>query len=191
MNLNKKYIEEALKEISFTQYTEVQEAVIPHLMKKESLIIEAKTGSGKTHSYLIPILELLNEELPEIQSVICAPTRELASQIFSFAKQMTQKSPKPIDVRLYVGGSDRDNEMAKLEKSQPQIIIGTPGRLNDLIRKENVLKAYTAQSFVIDEADMALENAFLEEIDGIASVFKEKTQMVVLSATIPERLQPF
>ncbi len=191
MNLTKKYIEEALKEISFTQYTEVQEAVIPLFLNKESLIIEAKTGSGKTHSYLIPILERLDEDLPEIQSVICAPTRELASQIYSFVRQMTQKSPKPIDVRLFVGSSDRENEMTRLTKSQPQIVIGTPGRLFDLIRKENILKAYTAKSFIIDEADMALENAFLDEIDGIASVFDKNTQMVVLSATIPERLQPF
>lgn len=191
MNIEKKYIEEALQEIPFIEYTEVQEKVIPLFMNRTSMMVEAKTGSGKTHAYLIPILTLLDEDKAEVQSVICAPTRELARQIFTFAKQMTTHSLKPIDVRMYIGGSDRDSEINRLEKGQPQIVIGTPGRLFDLIRKENLLKAHTASSFIIDEADMALENQFMEEIDGIASSFNEQIQIVVLSATIPEGLQHF
>ncbi len=191
MNLQKKFIEKALQEISFTSYTEVQEKVIPLFMNRKNIIVEAKTGSGKTHAYLIPILEMLDTLEETVQSVICAPTRELALQIYQFTKQITDKSEKRIDVRLFTGGSDKEVEIERLTKSQPQIVIGTPGRLFDLIRKENVLKAFTAKSFVIDEADMALENGFMEEIDGIASVFSSSCQMVSVSATIPEMLQPF
>lgn len=191
MNLEKKYIEGALKEISFTKYTDVQEKVIPLMKQRKNIIVEAKTGSGKTHAYLIPILEMLDENNNTVQSVICAPTRDLARQIYQFTKQMTDQSPNKIDVRLFTGGSDKEAETERLKKSQPHIAIGTPGRLNDLIRKENVLKAYTALSFIIDEADMALEKEFIDEIDGIASVFSKTTQMVSFSATIPEFLQPF
>ncbi|MDD3123391.1 MAG: DEAD/DEAH box helicase, partial [Candidatus Izemoplasmatales bacterium] len=191
MNLQKQYIKQAIEALHFINYTEVQEKVIPLFLSHKSIVVEAKTGSGKTHAYLIPIFENLDESQNVVQALICAPTRDLANQIFDFAKQIASFSDKPIDIRLFVGGRDRDQEMTRLTKSQPQIVIGTPGRLFDLIRKENLLKAHTNKVLVIDEADMALEDNFLEEIDGIASTMKEKTQMVVLSATIPQSLQPF
>ena len=191
MNLQKQYIKQAIEALHFINYTEVQEKVIPLFLSHKSIVVEAKTGSGKTHAYLIPIFENLDESQNVVQALICAPTRDLANQIFDFAKQIASFSDKPFDIRLFVGGRDRDQEMTRLTKSQPQIVIGTPGRLFDLIRKENLLKAHTNKVLVIDEADMALEDNFLEEIDGIASTMKEKTQMVVLSATIPQSLQPF
>lgn len=191
MEFKKEYIQKAIESLGFTELTDVQLQGIPLLRGKNNVIVEAKTGSGKTHTYLIPVFEKLDETLKEVQMIIIAPTRELASQIFAFAKEVSSFSPTAIDIRLYLGGKDRQDEMARLEKSQPQIVIGTPGRLFDLIRKENVLKAYTAKMLVLDEADMALEDAFLESIDGIASVLNESAQMIVVSATIHEEIQPF
>jgi len=189
--VQKEYIRKALNELGFKDFTEVQEKVIPMFLKHKNIVVEAKTGSGKTHSYLVPIFENLDEELSQVQVLICAPTRDLANQIYDFARQIAGYSEKPIDVRLFVGGRDRDTEMARLTKSQPQIVIGTPGRLFDLIRKENLLKSHTASVLVIDEADMALEDEFLQEIDGIASTMGKSVQMVVFSATLPISIQPF
>ncbi|MBN2696893.1 MAG: DEAD/DEAH box helicase, partial [Bacilli bacterium] len=165
--------------------------VIPMVMKGKDLIVEAKTGSGKTHAFLLPIFDRLDEKKPVVQAVICAPTRELATQITNFAKTLATYSPEAIDIRLYTGGGDRNEEIRRLRQNQPQIVIGTPGRLLDLIRQENLLKAYTANVFVIDEADMTLDEGFLTDVDGIASVFSKEVQMLVFSATIPEKLQPF
>lgn len=191
LNIQKEYIRKALSELQFNHFTEVQERVIPMFMQHKNIVVEAKTGSGKTHSYLIPIFEGLNEDLHQVQALICAPTRDLANQIYEFARQIANFSTKTIDVRLFVGGRDREVEIDKLSKTQPQIVIGTPGRLYDLVRKENLLKAFTSQVMVIDEADMALEDEFLQEIDGIASTMGKELQLVVFSATVPVSIQPF
>jgi ATP-dependent RNA helicase CshB len=145
----------------------------------------------KTHAFLIPIFEKLNVDNNEVQVVITSPTRELANQIFKNARQIASMSETKIDIRKYTGGSDRGKEIGRLEKSQPQIVIGTPGKIKDLVVKENVLKIHTAEVFVIDEADMALEIGFLEDIDLIAGGMKDELQMMVFSATIPEKLKPF
>ncbi len=123
--------------------------------------------------------------------MITAPTRELANQIYKNAKQMAAESETFIDVRNYVGGSNREREIERLNKSQPMIVIGTPGKIKDLSVKENVLNIYKANVFVIDEADMSLEIGFLEDIDKIASLMDDNLQMMVFSATIPEKIQPF
>ncbi|MBU1144250.1 MAG: DEAD/DEAH box helicase [Firmicutes bacterium] len=191
MNFTKKEIENALKQLNFTSLTEVQEKVIPLIFQKRNLIVEAKTGSGKTHAYLLPIFDMLDESNHELQILISAPTRELARQIFDFAKQIASFFKNPIDIRLFTGGTNRDDEIKKLEKSQPQIAIGTPGKLFDLIRKMNILKSHTAKTFIVDEADMTMDEGFLDTMDGIASTMSKDLQMLVFSATIPESIQPF
>lgn len=191
MEFRKEYLNQAITALNFKELTEVQKRVIPLVRQNKDLIVEAKTGSGKTHAYLFPIFERLNEEDPTCQCLIIAPTKDLAKQIFDFAKALADLSPYALDIRLFVGGSDRDGEIAKLKLSQPQIAIGTPGKLHDLIRKENVLKVHTANCFIIDEADMTLEQEFMLDVDQIASSMPEKLQICVFSATIPPAIQPF
>ncbi len=187
----KPFIQTALSERGFTQLTDVQEKVIPLIMDHKDLVVQSATGTGKTHSYLIPIFEQLDLTKAECQVLISAPTRELATQIFAFAKQIAQHSSTPIDIRLFSGGTNRALEIAKLEKSQPHIAIGTPGKLKDLVVKANALKAFQASVFIVDEADMTLDEGFLMDVDQVAATMNESMQMLVFSATIPEAIQPF
>lgn len=191
MNIKRDFIKNAVKKLGFKSYTEVQAKVIPKALKGNDIIGCSQTGSGKTHAFLIPIFENIDLSKKEVQVVICAPTRELASQIYDFAKGISSESEEHIDIRKYTGGSNRANEVDKLKKSQPQIVIGTPGKIKDLAVKENVLQIFKANVFVLDEADMALEIGFLEDIDRIAGLMDEHLQMMVFSATIPEKLKPF
>lgn len=191
MNINKEYILKAIDDLGFKKFTQVQDLVIPKAINNNDIIGCSQTGSGKTHAFLIPIFENLKEDLNEVQAVITAPTRELAVQIYKNAKQIASFSDTPIDIRNYVGGSDRDKEVSRLKKTQPQIVIGTPGKVKDLAITQNVLNIYQAKVLVIDEADMSLDVGFLEDIDSIAGLMDENLQMMVFSATIPEKLRPF
>lgn len=191
MDIKQNYVKAAIKDLGFKKYTEIQELVIPKAIAKKDIIGCSQTGTGKTHAFLIPIFENLDLDLKDVQVVITAPTRELAQQIYDFAIFIAKHSEKTIDIRKYVGGSDRDKEVARLAKSQPMIVIGTPGKIKDLAIDQNVLNIYKANVFVIDEADMALEIGFLEDIDKIASAMNKDLQMMVFSATIPEKIKPF
>jgi len=177
--------------LRYETLSDVQTKVIPMFLEGKNIVVEAKTGSGKTHAYLFPIFEKMDWNRSEVQAVICAPTRDLATQIFRFSSELSTSMNLKSDIRLYVGGSDREEDIRKLSQSQPQIVIGTPGRLADLIRNANVLKAHTASIFVLDEADMALEDIYLEDIDKIASIFGNTTQMTLFSATLPQDVQNF
>ncbi|MCK4551886.1 MAG: DEAD/DEAH box helicase [Tenericutes bacterium] len=187
----KEFINKALKGIGFKELTDVQKQVIPLIENKRDLIVEANTGSGKTHAFLVPIFESIDISKNEIQALILAPTRELAKQIHQFATEMANYSEEKINVDLYIGGSDKQNVIKKLSKGMPHIAIGTPGRVNDLAIKENVLKIYTAKHFVIDEADMTLDSNFLDEVSSILSTIDNKAIKTVFSATIPQALKPF
>ena len=187
---NKTYLNDALAAIHFNELTDVQKKVIEYNELYQDLIIEAKTGSGKTHAFLLPILDQLNELEEMVQAVIIAPTRELAVQIERFIRALIEHSPTHIRVDLISGGTDRVQIIEQLMSRQPHVVIGTPGRVHDLVFKENVLKIYTAKYLVIDEADMSLDPEFIEELSNIASVCQSAKKMV-FSATIPERLMPF
>ena len=191
MNIKREFVKKAIEKLGFKSFTEVQDKVIPKALKGNDVIGCSQTGSGKTHAFLIPIFENLDLENQDVQVVICAPTRELATQIFEFARGIAKECETKIDIRKYTGGSNRTQEIERLKKSQPQIVIGTPGKIQDLAVKENVLNIYKANVFVLDEADMALEIGFLEDIDKIASLMGDNLQMMVFSATIPEKLKPF
>lgn len=184
------YLNQALSELRFKELTAVQNKVIELFDKDNDLVIEAKTGSGKTHAFLLPILDSLDLESKDIHACIIAPTRELAIQINRFAQDLIKHSKTPISINLYLGGEDKEREIEWLKNKQPQIVIGTPGRLHDLVIKENVLKIYKTKYFVIDEADMTLDHDFLETVDNLAATVSE-AKFMVFSATIPERLKPF
>ncbi|MCF7926150.1 MAG: DEAD/DEAH box helicase [Candidatus Izimaplasma sp.] len=191
MQINRKFIKDAIDDLGFREMTEIQEKIIPQAKNNRDIIGCSQTGSGKTHAFLIPIFENLDLDKNELQVLIAAPTRELANQIYKFASHMAAFSDTPIDIRKYTGGSNRAKEVERLEKSQPTIAIGTPGKLHDLSLKERVLKTHTVTTFIIDEADMSLESGFLTDIDLIAGTMPDKLQMMVFSATIPEKIRPF
>ena len=128
----KPFILEALQDIGFHEPTEIQKKLIPVALKRKSVIGQSQTGTGKTHSYLLPILHLIDPSEEKVQAVILAPTRELAGQIHEEILKITKFCPpgEEIRSRLFTGGMDKKRDMEKL-KRQPHIVVGTPGRIND------------------------------------------------------------
>ncbi|MCY8935400.1 DEAD/DEAH box helicase [Peribacillus frigoritolerans] len=187
----KSYILDAVRTLGFDKPTEIQERVLPSLLKGSSLIGQSQTGTGKTHSYLLPIMNRLDAGKNEVQAIISAPTRELANQIYKEALKIAEHFPEDeqIQVRCFIGGTDKQRMIDKL-KTQPQLVIGTPGRIKDLVEAQ-ALQVYTAKMLVVDEADLMLDMGFIEDVDLFASRMAEKIQMLVFSATIPEKLKPF
>lgn len=183
------FVKETLKDLKFKTPTKIQKEIIPFVYKHRDLIGISQTGTGKTHAFLIPIMDMIHTEYDYVQAVITAPTRELASQIYEHAKLFVKNNPE-LRVSLIIGGSDKQKSIDKLSV-QPHLVIGTPGRIKDLSLDEQALKITTADIFVIDEADMTLEFGYLEDIDAVLGKMKENLQMMVFSATIPQMLRPF
>ena len=185
----KPFILEAIADLRFQKPTEIQERLIPSILKGESVIGQSQTGTGKTHAYLLPILNELDLEKQEVQAVITAPTRELANQIYQEILKITKFAEGSIQARCYIGGTDKQKTIDKL-KQQPHIVVGTPGRIKDLM-SEQALFVHTAKTLVVDEADLMLDMGFIEDVDKVAAAMPEKLQILVFSATIPEKLKPF
>ena len=183
----KPFLQDAIAELGFKEPTPIQKEMIPLVLKGKSAIGQAHTGTGKTHSFLLPIVERIEEGSQQVQAVITSPTRELAQQIFDALQQLIEHSN--IQAKLFIGGTDKQRSIDKL-KTQPHIVVGTPGRIKDLV-KEGALLVHTAPILVVDEADLAFDMGFIEDIDGFASHMPDKLEMFVFSATIPEKLQPF
>ncbi len=184
----KQFIIDALLQLHFYKPTEIQERLIPSIQRGESVIGQSQTGTGKTHAFLLPLLDKIDPEKKEVQLVITAPTRELAQQIYQEVLKITSLNPS-LSAKNFIGGTDKQRTIDRL-KTQPQIVVGTPGRIMDLI-KEQALLVYTANAMVIDEADLMLDMGFIEDVDQICAKMKEELQMLVFSATIPEKLKPF
>lgn len=183
----KPFIQNAIDKLGFKEPTPIQREMIPLILKGKSAIGQAHTGTGKTHAFLLPIVQRIDEEKQEVQAVITSPTRELATQIYEALNVIIGDSN--ITAKLFIGGTDKKRDMEKL-KTQPHIVVGTPGRIRDLVH-ENALLVHKAPILVVDEADLAFDMGFIEDIDGFASRMPEKLEMYVFSATIPVKLQPF
>lgn len=184
------FLNKALAAIHFTTPTDAQAALLPPILAGKDVIGQAETGSGKTHAFLLPILAAIDPINYATQAVITAPSRELAEQLRDAAEQLVSEQDPQVRILLAVGGTDKERLVEKIEHRQPQLIIGTPGRLLDMIQN-HVLQVQNNRFFVVDEADMSLDMGFLKDVDAIASAMPAKLQMMVFSATLPERLQPF
>lgn len=183
------YIYKTIQDLGFKEMTPIQEQVIPLMRKHQDVIGISQTGTGKTHAFLIPLLERINLESNKVQAVIMAPTRELAEQLNDCVREFIKHEPR-LTCQLLIGGKDRQKAIQKLN-TQPMIVIGTPGRLKDLSLDEQALHITTADLMIIDEADMCLDLGYYEDIDAIAGKMKEDLNLCVFSATIPMSLRPF
>ncbi|MDT2797184.1 DEAD/DEAH box helicase [Enterococcus cecorum] len=184
------YLLTAIADKGFKQPTEVQERLIPVIQAGRSVVGQSQTGTGKTHTFLLPIFNQLDSEQQNVQAVITAPSRELATQIYQAAKQLADFSGEEISIMNFVGGTDKLRQVERLATKQPHIVIGTPGRILDLVTSGDLL-IHTTQVMVVDEADMTLDLGFLADVDQIAGRMPDNLQMLVFSATIPEKLRPF
>lgn len=173
----------------FERLTAVQAAVLEHAHdKKRDLIVQAETGTGKTHAFLFTLLENIDPDLKQTQAFIIAPTRELAMQIADFAKPIMDLDDR-YSIYLAIGGMDGERLSQRLAKN-PQIIIATPGKLLDLL-KQNILRLDTVRFCILDEMDMILDYGFLPDIDMIARYLSKDVRYLLFSATYPSRLKSF
>lgn len=183
-------LQTGLKKIGFSQPTPVQEKVIPLLLDQQSVVVQAMTGSGKTHAYLVPIFNQLDSGLHHVQAVITAPSRELVEQIYQVSRQLRDASSLQLQIEKLSGGSDRDRQEHKLLRTNPQLVIATPGRLEDFSTKK-ILNFEHVRYFVVDEADMTMDLGFLPTIDQIKQRLPQTSVFAAFSATIPVKLRNF
>lgn len=181
--------EKMLKKIEEKGYTfpsAVQAWVIPLLLNwNKDIIGQAQTWTGKTASFWIPILEKLDPTVKWIQTMILAPTRELAIQV---ANEIKSFADSWVKIQLLYGGQNIRDELMGL-KREPQIVVGTPGRVIDHLTKRKTLKIENIKYFVLDEADEMLNIGFKEEIEQIIQYTPENKKVLLFSATMPRWIQ--
>jgi len=163
--------------------TEVQEMSIPVLLGHKDLIVRSKTGSGKTGAFLVPIFQKM-ERKGYPQAIVMVPTRELAVQVNNVAtKLMHHGGPR---TTVVYGGASINVQMDHL-RSGADIVIGTPGRIIDLMDRGS-LKLDRIKFLVLDEADMMLDMGFIEDVELIISMAPKERQTILLSATMPREI---
>ena len=172
---------QAIQQMGFEEMTEVQQKAIPPMLAGQDVIAKAPTGTGKTLAFGIPLIEHCDTEKPDIQSLILAPTRELATQICEDLKNLTRFLPQLRVVVVY-GGQSMERQKQQLKKGA-HILVATPGRLLDLMQHRAVsLKSVTTA--VLDEADRMLDMGFYKDVRKILDSLKAMKQMCMFSATI-------
>ena len=171
----------ATEELGFTQMTEIQQKAIPVMLAGKDLIAKAPTGTGKTCAFGIPVTEHIDPDLPQIQAIVLAPTRELATQICDDIRNLTRFLPQIKTVVVY-GGQSMERQKQQLRKN-PQILIATPGRLLDLMQ-HRALSLQAVSTAVLDEADKMLDMGFYKDVRKILDSLKNLKQMCMFSATI-------
>ena len=160
------------KKSGFTEPTAIQEKAIPLLLQGKDLIAESPTGTGKTLAYLLPILEKIDEKDKGIQALILAPSRELVMQIFQEVQKWTAGT-EVIGASL-VGGANIKRQLDKL-KERPQVVVGTPGRVLELIKLKK-LKMHQVKTVVLDEGDQLLVR---EHLDTVRTIVKSTMKDLV------------
>lgn len=172
----------ALTDMGFEEATPIQAETIPHILENRDLIGQAQTGTGKTCAFGIPIIDAVDQQVPHIQTLILSPTRELAIQI---AEELHEVCKYKEGVRIVpiFGGQPIDRQIMAL-KRKPQIIVGTPGRVMDHMRRKTI-KLDHLEKLVLDEADEMLNMGFVEDIDTILLSTPEGVQKILFSATMP------
>ena len=167
--------------------SEVQKQSIPAIAEGKNLFIQAKTGAGKTYAYLIPSVACVDPQSNDTQVLIIAPTRELAVQIGESAERICPHfNVHPV---VCIGGLDIDRQINAL-RHRPHIIIGTPGRLNDLLQ-QNRIRLNHLRMLIMDEADQIISTGQKEEVLSLLTNVPSGIQMVALSATSHEEVMQF
>ena len=177
---------EALNDLGYEKPSPIQAECIPHLLNGRDVLGMAQTGSGKTAAFSLPLLQNLDPELKAPQILVLAPTRELAVQV---AEAMTDfsKHMRGVNVVALYGGQRYDVQLRALRQG-PQIVVGTPGRLLDHL-KRGTLDLSKLSGLVLDEADEMLRMGFIEDVETIMAQIPEGHQTALFSATMPEAIR--
>ena len=171
----------ALDKKGYVQATPVQGGAIPYFMKWQDVIAKAPTGTGKTFAFGIPMVEHIDPENDAVQGLVLAPTRELAIQIMNELRDLCEFKEGVRAVVLY-GGQPIDRQINQLKK-RPQIVVATPGRLMDHMKRRTV-RLDQVQTVVLDEADRMLDMGFIHDVTRILDQIKHRRNMGMFSATI-------
>lgn len=188
LNLNDNIIA-GLEKQGITTPTEIQSLTIPEILDNKDVIGEAHTGSGKTLAFLAPLFEKIDTSKKELQVLILAPTRELVMQIEKQSKLLAENSEMPINTVPIIGDVNMDKQIKNLKGLKPNIIVGTPGRVLDLISKKKI-KAHTIKTIVLDEGDNLLDNTHAKTIQDIIKTTMRDRQLLIFSATISSKAMP-
>jgi ATP-dependent RNA helicase DeaD len=175
----------ALTDMGFEEATPIQAETIPHILESRDLLGQAQTGTGKTCAFGIPVIDSVDPESNHIQTLILSPTRELAIQIAEELHNVAKYKEGVRIVAIY-GGQPIDRQILAL-KRKPQIIVGTPGRVMDHMRRKT-LRLESLEKIVLDEADEMLNMGFKEDIDTILESTPDNVQKIFFSATMPRAI---
>ncbi len=175
----------ALVDMGFEEATPIQAETIPHILENRDLLGQAQTGTGKTCAFGIPVIDSIDPASTHIQTLILSPTRELAIQIAEELHNIAKYKESVRIVAIY-GGQPIDRQILAL-KRKPQIIVGTPGRVMDHMRRKT-LRLSNLEKIVLDEADEMLNMGFKEDIDTILESTPEIIQKIFFSATMPRAI---
>ncbi|MBB2479051.1 DEAD/DEAH box helicase [Bacillus sp. APMAM] len=179
-------LNQVLRSFGILEPTPIQEKTIPLLLEGKDMVAQAKTGTGKTFAFILPILEKVNAESPYIQALIVSPTRELALQITTELKKLAEKL-EGVHVLAIYGGQDVEQQLRKL-KGAIHIVVATPGRLLDHMRR-GTIELSNVSMLVLDEADQMLHMGFLPEIEDIIGALSTNRQTMLFSATMPKKIR--
>jgi translation initiation factor 4A len=166
----------------FERPSAIQQRAIMPVIKGHDVIAQAQSGTGKTATFSISVLQKLDPNIKACQALILAPTRELAQQIQKVVVAIGDFMN--VDCHACIGGTSVRDDMKALQEG-PQVVVGTPGRVQDMIQRR-VLKTDHMKMFVLDEADEMLSRGFTEQIYDIFQLLPQSTQVVLLSATMPQ-----
>jgi translation initiation factor 4A len=166
----------------FEKPSEIQKKAIYPIINKKDVIAQAQSGTGKTGAFSISSLQSIDTSLLQTQVMIIVPTRELVTQINKVMKALSDFMEN-VSIKILVGGTSVANDIEDL-KSPPHIIIGTPGRIYDMIKRKKI-NMLTIQLFILDEADEMLSRGFKEQIHTIFQYLHENVQVAIFSATFP------
>jgi ATP-dependent RNA helicase DDX6/DHH1 len=171
----------------FDNPSPIQEEVIPLILDRQSVIARAKNGTGKTGSFLIPIINCIDESLPDVQALILVPTRELALQTSAVIKELAKYLK--IQCMVSTGGTQLREDIMRLDKTV-HIVVATPGRILDLANK-NIARLNRCRFFVLDEADKLISQDFQPIILKIMGFLPKDHQVLLFSATFPQNVAGF
>ena len=175
-----------LENLGYKKMTPVQAQSLPHVLKGRDLIAQAKTGSGKTAAFGIGLLEQINPRFFGVQALVLCPTRELADQVGKELRRLARSIPN-IKLVLLCGGKPFGPQKGSLEHGA-HIIVGTPGRIQDHLRRET-LQLGSLKTLVLDEADRMLDMGFFDVMTEIISQTPKKRQTLMFSATYPDAIR--
>jgi translation initiation factor 4A len=165
----------------------IQRKALLTMFDRRDIIAQAQSGTGKTGVFTIGVLQNINPELNKTQGLIMAPTRELAKQIHEVISSIGSVN-KSIKYHLLIGGTSTDDDAFELKNNIPQIIVGCPGRVYDMMRRNNIV-AKDISILVLDEADEMLSSGFKEQVYNIFQYLSNNVQVGLFSATLPPELQ--